>query len=170
MIDKKRICKNCKRPLISRNTKTQFCSDPICKEERRIKNRKKRFCRICKEDITKLYPKHVCQKQSCIDAWKIEKKEYKKEYNRKAYLEKKKVKNKQKELKNSNIIIKLKEIYDKNDEEYFDHEMFLKQKKELKKPNGNICSRCGAILTGNYYKRCLTCVKSDSVKIAGTIR
>jgi hypothetical protein len=168
MINKKRICENCKGPLISRNHKTRFCSDPICKEDRKEKNRKKRFCRICEIDITNLYPKAVCQKQSCIDAWEIEKIEKRKKHNRKMYLEKKKIKNKRMKLKVNNTKRRPKELYDKNDEDYFDHSMFLEQQKELKKPNGNIC-KCGAILTGNYYERCPTCVKTDSVKIAGTV-
>jgi hypothetical protein len=76
-----RICAHCKGPLsLYASKKAKYCGKFECKAVRKSISDKKRyprklkFCAVCECDITSLWPKNICTKQSCIDTYKEKRK------------------------------------------------------------------------------------------------
>jgi hypothetical protein len=69
-------------------------------------------------------------------------------------IKKKEVKQKKQKV----VVFKRPLVFDKNDEDYFDNDMFIAKQKKLEKKNGRYCERCKKALTGNYYNHCPTCL------------
>ena len=171
-----KFCANCERKLSTRNSKAEYCSARTCqlikkKNLRREKHKDKKFyCEFCKEDITIEWPKRICQKKECLEKHELEVKRKKDECNKKYEIKMKKLRPKRFSYKSLNTHMNNEYLdnskFDKEDEDFFDDDIYKKEQEEYHKPNGKICN-CGEKLYGNDHFRCPECVIKDRYITAG---
>ena len=158
-------CVICGKPLSKGQAK--YCSKNCSNRNKSIQAaklyataiKKDRVCIFCQEpiprDLKNWWQRKSCGKTECekkrIERQKIQKKKSVKRHNEKIN-----------ELsvagvKEQYIVMAgVKHKFNKNDPEYFDHEMYLTKQKELKKPNGRFCQfdGCKKALRGEEWFFC----------------